>query len=179
MFTKWFKNSLKCMIPSALSYTKANIAFSTTFKDITGTTRYIIAPVYSEQMFQYTNTVNAIGVSVGTGNTAATDEDYCLESQITSNMSGTIAYTKGTDTGDVPWIKLNIVLQNSSASDVTIKEIGLKGGMHYATSAGGARSSQAVFLIDRTVLTTPVTVPAGGNAAILYTLKTKYTEASS
>ena len=179
MFTKWFKKAVKCMIPSTFGYSKGNIAFSTTFKDITGVNRYIIAPIWADNMYAYTNTASAVGITVGSGNTPATDEDYCLETPITSGLTGVIAFSKGNDSGDIPWLSMNIVLQNSTNSDITVKEIGLKGAMHYGNTAGGARSSQAVFLIDRTVLATPVTIPAGSNAAIIYTLKTNYTEASS
>lgn len=172
MITKWWKNYIKGYLSSGGSA----YGFNLPIKATNGTIYYVTSgsvSSFGNPTFQL-NATNA-GISVGTGDNTATDEDYILQTTITSGLSASITVSHGMDT-DKPYVTYNMVLTNSTASDITIKEIGYKLNIPGVTSVGATSgSSTRSVMIDRTVLSTPITVPAGGNAAILYTLKTDYT----
>ncbi len=173
MFTKWWKNCVKGMIAGCQN----TYAFNLPVKATNGTTYYFANmsayPGNVTVAFSLNNT--SIGIHVGTGDTAATEDDYMLESLITSGLTGAITVIKGMDTNDLPYVTYNLVLTNTTSSDIVVKEIGMYQQESCGASAGATSSlSNRVFMVDRTVLDTPVTVPAGGNAAIFYTLKTSY-----
>lgn len=173
MITKWFKQTMKAnnVVNSGTAY-----VFNLPFKNILNQTRYMAAGAY----FQIGNPVSlsvstsAWGISVGTGDTAATDEDVNLASTITSGLTGVITNTHGMD-GDDPYVLFNIVLTNSTTSDIVVKEVGFKQNAYSGTTVGATSgASNTLILVDRTVLSSPLTVPARGNAALQYKLKCSY-----
>lgn len=173
MFTKWWKNCVKGMVAFSGS---PNKAFNLPIKNVSNATYYfsgIRYPYTTTTTFQLTATSN--GIHVGTGNTAATEDDYALESPVTSGLAGTVTINKDMDANGNPYITYNLVLSNSTSADIVVKEIGLYESCSCGNTVGATSSSERNFLVDRTVLDTPVTVPANGNAAIYYTLKTTYT----
>lgn len=173
MITKWWKQAVKALFAMG----GGNYGFNLAVKNVSNSTFYISSGSslnMGNLGSSLQTTATSAGISVGSGDTAATDEDYNLASTITSGLSGTITNTHGMDS-DKPYVTYNVVLSNSTAADIVVKEIGAKINIPCQSSAGATgSSSNKVCLIDRTVLSTPVTVPAGGNAAILYTLKTSY-----
>ena len=94
------------------------------------------------------------GVTLGSGSTPATVDDYKLESAITKGLSVSI-----TRIYENP-VKLVILITNTSDAPITIAEVG------WQSLFGGAYA-----LADRTVLDTPVTIPAGGIGKIEYEIK--------
>jgi hypothetical protein len=151
-------------------------AFNLPFKNVANQTRYMGAGSF----FQIGNPtslqlgVNGWGISVGTSDTAATDEDVNLASTITSGLSGVINNSHGMD-GDDPYVIFNIVLTNSTASDIIVREVGYKQNVYSGTTVGATSGlGNGLILVDRTVLSTPLTVPARGNAALQYKLKCSY-----
>jgi len=58
---------------------------------------------------------------------------------------------------------------NNSTSDVTVTEVGVFGAVN--------ASSTSVFMIDRTVLNTPITIPAGQSRSITVAIQFDYPEA--
>jgi hypothetical protein len=173
MITKWFKQAMKAnnVVNSGTAY-----AFNLPFKNIANQTRYMAAGSY----FQIGNptglqlSANGWGISVGTSDTAATDEDVNLASTITSGLTGVITNTHGMD-GDDPYVLFNIVLTNSTTSDIIIKEVGFKQNVYAGASVGATTGvGNNLILVDRTVLSSPLTVPARGNAALQYKLKCSY-----
>lgn len=173
MFTKWWKNCVKGMIAGC----QPTYAFNLPVKATNGTTYYFANlsayPGNVTVAFSLSNT--AVGIHVGTGDTAATENDYTLASLITAGLSGVITLSKGMDANDCPYVTYNLVLTNSTSADIVVKEIGMFQQESCGASAGATSGlSNRVFMVDRTVLDTPVTVPANGNAAIYYTLKTSY-----
>jgi hypothetical protein len=147
-------------------------------KDVGGTTRYI--NYCNNNSFPYAiassvsfNT-NVAGIQVGTGSTAATEDDYKLETQITSGVrASSTTQTCGVDSSGNPYLEYLFTLTNTTSSDITVREIGYVQQFRLADTQGGSQSSTARYLLlDRTVLDTPVTVPANDSAAIKYTLKT-------
>lgn len=173
MITKWFKQTMKAnnIVNAGAAY-----VFDLPFKNVLNQARYMAAGSY----FQIGNPVslqlstNTWGISVGTSDTAATDEDVNLASTITSGLTGVITNTHGMD-GDDPYVLFNIVLTNSTASDIVIREVGFKQNVYSGTTVGATSGTgNALILVDRTVLSTPLTVPAKGNAALQYKLKCSY-----
>lgn len=101
-------------------------------------------------------------LKVGTGTTAPTENDYELAAVNTdvscdSVIVGISANYKKTYTA---------IFSNPTSSDIIVTEVGLYGNIMY--------NSQNDFymdvLLDRTVLTTPITIPAGESKAITYEL---------
>lgn len=107
---------------------------------------------------------SSAGVWFGSGSTPATKADYKLESPIESGLSITnpTRYTF-VDSGDKWEYSASYVLTNTTAADINIYEIGV------VTLVGIGSSKYHHVLMERTVLTEPITVPAGG--AKLLTLK--------
>lgn len=109
------------------------------------------------------------GVYFGTGSTPATENDYRLESPITSGLSfsnQSIAYT--TDNEKVV-MQSSYAVTNRTAEDITIREIG-------CTSYIPKYSSGSVLcMIERTVLDEPITIPAGDATSFTYKVTYNYT----
>lgn len=173
MITKWFKQTMKAnnVVNSGAAY-----AFNLPFKNVANQTRYVA----SGSFFQIGNptslqlNTNGVGISVGTSDTAATDEDVNLASTITSGLSGVITSAHGMDNDD-PYVIFNIVLTNSTASDIIVREVGYKQNVYSGTTVGATTGlGNGLILVDRTVLSSPLTVPARGNAALQYKLKCSY-----
>lgn len=99
-------------------------------------------------------------IIIGSGTTPPTVDDYKLESQITSGITGSIA-SKFSDEG---LLVFTLTLNNTSSADITIGEVGYAAGVPTSSSSSGAAA-----LLERTVLDEPITIPAGGVGQILYT----------
>lgn len=115
------------------------------------------------------------GIALGTGTTAPTDEDYTIESIISSGLS--FSATPHTNeaydsTNDVYSIYLDLTIANSSAEAITISELCFFVYIYGMTSLGvtvsTAASNRNCTLVDRTILETPVTIPAGESKTIRY-----------
>lgn len=171
MFTKWFKNCLKAAIAGA----GGGSAFDLPVKGV-GNVMYYAGYIGYPYSAVTTFVLNATarGIHVGTGDTPATEDDYCMESPITAGLAGTVTITKSIDANGCPFVTYNVVLSNSTASDIVVKEVGFIQSEYLGNTAAATSLTDRYVLIDRTVLDTPVTVPANGNAAIYYTLKTSY-----
>lgn len=107
------------------------------------------------------------GYCLGRGSTPATKEDYKLEDMITSGLSQIASSfaNQWDDTGvENVW---SYTLKNTSDADIEIFEIG-KIGSH---SAG---RTELYTLIDRTVLDTPIIIPAGETKVLSYTIRINY-----
>ena len=107
------------------------------------------------------------GVMFGTNSTPPTFEDYTINnSGIT--VTGTIAKTVNiNDNGGITAV-LNCTLTNTGETEITISEVGLKASF---TNTGSV-------LFERTVLDTPVTIPAGGVGQVVYTITFNYPTAT-
>lgn len=112
------------------------------------------------------------GIVLGTGTTAPSEDDYRLENIITDGLTASITTNSGVENGS-PYGDINLALQNTSNAAITITEIGITRSLYDATSFGGTSGNSHRYLVDRTVLDTPVTIAPGGTAIITYTLKTE------
>lgn len=106
------------------------------------------------------NDENKSYIEVGTGTTTPTADDYNLESQdnnITVIPVGVATTGSNTRT-------YTVICDNQSDEDITITEIGWFIKTLYTTNTGTFDD----FMLDRTVLSTPITIPAGQSKAITY-----------
>ena len=112
----------------------------------------------------------AHGIIIGSGNTAPTENDYFLESQITSGIDGVITDTcRGRDGNGKMYMEFTIIISNTGASDLTIKEIGaVTYGTRCKSSASATSVSQANLLVDRTLLDSPLTIAPNKSGLITY-----------
>ncbi len=170
MVTKNTKSIIRQVLSSSDTYGLLPVV------DIDGVRRYIANllsfPAYVETDFTLYDDVS--GVSVGSGTTAATENDYQLEQTITTGLSGTITNAKIVDVDGNAAIRYSLSVQNTSGSTITISEIGYKQELEVADASGGTTATNRVFLLDRTVFPT-ITLPAGETAYIDYTLKSVIT----
>ena len=120
-------------------------------------------------MKRWRNPNNTTGVSFGKGATPATVSDYELESildntKISVTAPSAVSYSRG-DTFDEYSVSFGVT--NETAIAITISEVGLV-----------AQPYTSVYvLVDRTVLDTPITIPAGQSKQITYTIRFNYGDA--
>ena len=105
------------------------------------------------------------GVLFGTGDTPASLDDYKLAGDVIQNIAASIAETYSYSEAQ-PSLKAVYTITNNNAAAITIKEVALHVLYNY-TSNNSVRGC----VIDRTVLDTPVTIPAGGVGQVEYTIK--------
>lgn len=124
--------------------------------------------------FTETGSSASSGIALGSDATAATDEDYNVKSLITtltfaSTPSPSQYYDK--TTGKY-YGRVDITLNNNTASDVTVNEVAKFVRFYKATNLDDTISTSASngvsVMVDRTVLDSPLTVPAGGVAVLRY-----------
>lgn len=114
--------------------------------------------------------INSAGISIGTGRTQPTENDYCLESIINSTaVSMVINVSRIIENGNL-FMVFDCAITNNSGADITISEIGYQQFCAYGTTQGSESSSTAGFalLLDRTVLATPLTIANGDVGLIRY-----------
>ena len=103
-------------------------------------------------------------MKVGTGTTEATESDYSLKVENT-DVTCTIA---SCGTSDNLTKVYTATFSNTTENDVVITEIGLFGC--FSTYDNDMGDIPLNFLLVRTVLDTPITIPAGESKAITYEL---------
>lgn len=116
--------------------------------------------------------INDPGIVIGTDGTTPTIRDIQLGSMITSGVSMSLASTKhGCDAPGIPYVEYKISVTNTGSDPITIREIGYRQKMCYENSSS-ASSRTYLVLLDRTVLTEPLTIQAGDSGIIDYKLQT-------
>ena len=101
-------------------------------------------------------------VKVGTGTTEATESDYSLEVE---NTDVTCVTASCATSGNITKV-YTATFSNPTENDVVITEIGLFGC--FSTYANDTGDAPLNFMLDRTVLDTAITIPAGESKAITY-----------
>lgn len=114
----------------------------------------------------------AVGIVLGSGSTAATENDYAIETAITSGISCTPTYERGVDSSGNPYVEFTLVMTNTTSSDIVIREIAYNQNIYLVASQGATSATARVVCFDHTSLSSAVTVPAGGQNTIKYRLKT-------
>lgn len=103
-------------------------------------------------------------IVLGSGTTEPTPENYRLESQITTNLScDSVSVSRNTTVKTY-----TATFSNSGTSDITVTEIGYVSRILYTYSNWNYIYDN--FLMDRTVLDTPITIPSGESRTVTYEL---------
>lgn len=105
------------------------------------------------------------GVIFGSGTTQPTIDDYKLSGDIVTTISASVAYTFKTDEEGICYEGI-YTIANTGTNEITIGEIGLL--------AGAGSSVSQKFLVERTALDTPVTIPVNGVGQVAYTIRLNY-----
>ena len=100
-------------------------------------------------------------IKCGTGTTAATEDDYELEVGATGLTCDSVVTAVGSNDAKT----YTATFSNTTDTDIVVTEIGFF--MCYAYTGGSPLDN---FLLDRIVLNTPITIPAGESKAITYEL---------
>lgn len=142
-------------------------------KDVSGTTVYLADYDDFPYNVETTFTLNAnnAGISVGSGTTIVSENDYQLVTPITSGLMGNVIVDKGIESGNA-YITLNITVTNTSNSNITIAEICYKQEFKVTSTQSGTTTSTVVCMIDRSLLETPITISPNETAVLTYKLKT-------
>jgi hypothetical protein len=169
-------NQFKAIVSTLLQSLGSNIYGKVPFKDTNNNTRYA-GGMFSSQWPRIVTTgvvssATSAGIVLGTGSTPASADDYRIETPITSGLSATVTYTRDLDSNGNPYLQFTINVTNTSSSDIIVRELAYNQTVSGTSSLNGTSSVNYVVCFDHTVLSNPVTIPAGGSAAILYTLKT-------
>jgi len=153
--TRWFIRFMAGLFTSV--GTTGTTSFS--FTDTTGTSRtqqVKFAATAGTTFLNTTSCENRLYIALGTSSTPSTIDDYKLGNKIAEAVSSIVV-------DDANGI-IRLYATFTFSTDVTINEVGLEwSGAVYGTSTCGR------FLVDRTVLSSPVSVPA--NTPIIVTYK--------
>ena len=114
------------------------------------------------------------GVRLGTGDTPATVNDYKLSGDLITGYNFT-AKIETQNSAESDKITATYTITNTSSSEITIKEVGIVAKMANTISTA---QIQHMGLLERTVLDTPVTIPAGGVGQVVYTITFNYPTAT-
>lgn len=189
MLTAWGKRFFDHSVPNSSTFYSAR-PFTNTYswngtpcaiegKDYQGNTKYFTPYTSGGSNISFINSaINSAtyGIAVGSGDTAATENDYTLESPFTSGITGSIspagtcALRYNSDTDSYSYY-IDITVTNMGSESITIREIGKYGNHYYSDTKGtnaASNSAKTAVLFDRTVLENPVTIAAGEAAVIRY-----------
>lgn len=144
--------------------------------DVNGLARYLTSgsSFPSSRTSTFTNSASSAGISIGTGTTPATENDWNLESTITSGVNVSVTDTVAEmEADESPVLTYKLTVTNTGSAPITVAEIGYKQSLQAVTYPGYATGASGyVALIDRTVLSPALTIAAGDAAVIEYKLKT-------
>lgn len=189
MLTKLGKASLG-IIAASSSSTRCNaLMFNTSAsgnkcskkcKDYTGTEKYLSMLPFSTAITPIVSTItgDSKGIAFGSGTTPATEDDYTIENLIRSGISVTYAPSDGFGSyfydseANSEDVYITFTITNTGSSSISISEIcrfaTFSLGSDYGAAVGTGASYRSAFLIDRTVLDTPVVIEAGSSGVIRY-----------
>ena len=121
-------------------------------------------------------TFSGCGVFFGSGNTAATIDDYKLEGTILTNC--TCSYTDGSyfeSDGSSSTNRFTYTITNNNDTDITIGEIGLFCEYHNPSKKSYSTYDHVYYMFERTALENPIAIPAnGGVGQVTYAVQLDY-----
>jgi len=153
--------------PSEFSDKPTLISISGSNCPIDATNQYVLRDIWYSARNSLstlaTRSTDGLGyIILGSGTTEPTPEDYRLESQITTNLScDNVSVSRNTTVKTY-----TATFSNSGTSPITVTEIGYVSRTGYGTNP----ITYDDFLMDRTVLETPITIPAGESRTVTYEL---------
>lgn len=145
-------------------------------KDYQGNTKYFLPYMNWDKSKINTLGASSKGFAFGTGTTPATENDYTIESIISSGLNATFnppnytgANTNYNSEDDEMSLSIDITLTNSTQSSITISEICRFGTAYFSATKGANSEGNSVSaLIDRVVLDNPITIPATESVVVRY-----------
>lgn len=182
MLTKFGKKKAAIKIGSNGEFLTANLGQSDCVfkaKGIDGTERYFaLLTSTSSTNLNYTLATSAVNpttnnscyIVVGSDDTPATEDDYCIGSQITGLSTPVLTSCQHIENEDgTVTAYIDMAISNNTGSDVTIKEIArYVSAKHAPTFKGSASSIGGIIMLDRTVLNAPVVIPDGESSTVRY-----------
>lgn len=141
------------------------------YVDTSGAQKTTSGASYAKEALRIANSMKTIGTSAtayntycvifGDGDTPPTLNDYRLSGTII-RLSGNGTVTVNSDENGIVY-KSVFSLTNQNSESVTIREVLLMGA-----------TQQFAAALDRTVLDTPLTIPAGGYGQLEYTIRMNF-----
>lgn len=120
-------------------------------------------------------TTGVYGFCFGSGNTPPTLNDYTLSGDFIdpSTYQATANVTVNIETEFVTEFEATYTVTNISSNDIIIGEVGL---CSFVKGRKTSSSSDTVcpYMVERTALDNPVTIPAGGIGQFTYTIRMNY-----
>lgn len=112
------------------------------------------------------------GVVFGTGNRTPSIDDYTLSGDLiagltSSNVTKVLTVTE--DDGRCS-VVAEYTISNTTGADLTIGEIGLACNVAHKASSTSTNVRYSTYLLERTALEVPITIPAGGIGRVTYTI---------
>lgn len=131
---------------------------------------YLIATLLETSKYGVSMSSGAAGVVFGTGNRTPSIDDYTLSGDLiegltSSNLTKVLTTTE--DDGRCS-VVAEYTISNTTGADITIGEIGLVCNMSHKLASSTTKYS--AYLLERTALEAPVTIPAGGIGRVTYTI---------
>ena len=115
--------------------------------------------------------INETCIVLGDGDATPTINDYNLSGNlITGIVSSTSTVRKPNG------VEKRFTVTNNNSNEIIIKEICYFSQGGWSSDLGS--TSGTILLLDRTVLDTPVTIPAGGVGQVVYTITFNYPTAT-
>lgn len=102
------------------------------------------------------------GTVFGDGDTPVKSDDYCLSGNVITGITGS-AVRANEDDEDSSTVSVVYTIANNNTDEVVIKEVAV------CINYQGYN-----FLMERTVLDSPITIPAGGVGQVTYSIRFNY-----
>jgi hypothetical protein len=179
MLTKWFGESLKATREQLILSKDPGSASSIQYLDPNGIYRFFNCrpnpfagtPAWALRTAEQRGSDNPrkLWIWIGSGGSAPSATDYKLESHINDGTLTMASNTTVYDQDNNPGKKFVLTFTNNTPNAITIREVGCYTNYTYS-SYSAYWSDSANYLLDRTLLDTPVTVNPDESATIVYTL---------
>ena len=129
-------------------------------------------PGYQFNTVNVTNNYYNCSIVLGSGNTQPTEDDYILTNKITSGLTvGSVTVNLNIDSDGNPYKEFIFLVTNTSQDAISIREIGYVGQLDAPDTVGSNSTSISSYLLDHSLLDTPVTIQPSESSAIKYVLK--------
>ena len=170
---------LKNVIPITTMYTEQPVWYAgDTSKYISLTLNYASNGIYSAFLGAFlkskptgiSNANSYRGVCFGDGDTPPTPADLNISGNAFSTYNALYNLSTGVDDSGHLYVKALYTITNTGDEAFTIKEIGLFAAPSLRKGPDIAVAGTFSILLDRTILDTPVTIPAGGVGQVEYTI---------
>lgn len=116
---------------------------------------------------------NGYGTFFGSGNTAPTIDDYKLSGSVIQNITYSYVLNDSfNEDGSAGEASATYTITNNNESEITIGEVGLFCEASWIVTYN--KYTHFFFMLERTALETPITIPAGGVGQVTYTIRMNY-----